>query len=111
MRKQHWLLVTIVLALLVGLAQKNVSAEDKSGVIDRGRNVYLVDSSKGDLNNLLPSEEVEKIKRLQTESRSAGIISPISPDDKAALANFGDHLGVLNIQDGTFTPLDRRILS
>ncbi|MEO7911334.1 MAG: prolyl oligopeptidase family serine peptidase, partial [Roseiflexaceae bacterium] len=111
MRKQHWLLFIVVLALLVGLAQKSVSAEDKSGVIDQGRNVYMVDSSKGDLNNLLPSEEVEKIKRLQTESRASGLISPISPDDQAALANFGDRLGFMNIQDGTFTPLDRRVLS
>ena len=111
MRKQHWLFVTIVLALLVSLAQTNASAEDKNGVIDQGRNVYFVDSSKGELNNLLPSEEVDKIKRLQTESRSSGIISPVSPDDQAALANFGDQLGFLNIQDGTFTPLDRRILS
>jgi dipeptidyl aminopeptidase/acylaminoacyl peptidase len=111
MRKQHWLLFTIVLALLVGLAQTNVRAEDKNGVIDQGRNVYLVDSSKGELHNLLPSEEVEKIKRLQTESRSSGILSPVSPDDQAALANFGDRLGFLNIQDGSFTPLDRRVFS
>src|SRR6185369_11386677 len=111
MRKQCWLLVIAGLAMLVGLAHANVSAEGKNGVIDQGRNVYLVDSSKGDLNNLLPSEEVEKIKRLQTESRASDIISPVSPDDQAALANFGDRLGFLNIQDGTFTPLDRRVLS
>jgi dipeptidyl aminopeptidase/acylaminoacyl peptidase len=111
MRKQHWLLVTAVLAMLVGLAHANASAEGKNGVIDQGRNIYLVDSSKGELNNLLPSEEVEKIKRLQTESRSSGIISPVSPDDQAALANFGEQLGFLNIQDGTFAPLDRRLLS
>jgi dipeptidyl aminopeptidase/acylaminoacyl peptidase len=111
MRKQHWLLFTIVLALLVGFVQKNARAEDKNGVIDQGRNVYLVDSSKGDLNNLLPSEEVEKIKRLQTESRDSGVLSPISPDDQAALAFIGDRLGFLNIQDGTFTALDRRFFS
>ncbi|MDQ2998299.1 MAG: hypothetical protein M3R61_14775, partial [Chloroflexota bacterium] len=111
MRKQHWLLFTAVLALLVGLAQANVSAEGKNGVIDQGRNVYMVDSSKGDLNNLLPGEEVEKIKRLQTESQASGLISPISPDDQAALATFGDRLGFMNIQDGTFIPLDRRVLS
>ena len=111
MRKQCWLLVIAGLALLVGLAHANASAEGKNGVIDQGRNVYLVDSSKGDLNNLLPSEEVEKIKRLQTESRASEIISPVSPDDQAALANFGDRLGFLNIQDGTFTPLDRSVLS
>ncbi len=111
MRKQHWLLVIAVLAMLVGLAHANASAEGKNGVIDQGRNVYLVDKSKGDLNNLLPSEEVEKIKRLQTESRSSNLISPVSPDDQAALANFGEQLGFLNIQDGTFTPLDKRILS
>jgi dipeptidyl aminopeptidase/acylaminoacyl peptidase len=111
MRKQHWLLVTVVLAMLVGLAHANAGAEGKNGVTDKGRNVYLVDSSKGELNNLLPSEEVEKIKRLQTESRSSNIISPVSPDDQAALANFGERLGFLNIQDGTFTPLDKRILS
>jgi dipeptidyl aminopeptidase/acylaminoacyl peptidase len=111
MRKQHWLLVTLILALVVGLAQRNVRAEDKSGVIDQGRNVYLIDSSKGHLNNLLPSEEVEKIKRLQTESHESSVISPISPDDQAALANFGNRLGFLNIQDGSFTPLDRRVLS
>ena len=107
MRKQHWLLVTAVLAMLVGLAHANASAEGKNGVTDKGRNVYLVDSSKGDLNNLLPSEEVAKIKRLQTQSRSSGIISPVSPDDQAALANIGDQLGFLNIQDGTFAPLWR----
>jgi dipeptidyl aminopeptidase/acylaminoacyl peptidase len=111
MRKQCWLLVIAGLAMLVGLAHANASAEGKNGVIDQGRNVYLVDSSKGDLNNLLPSEEVEKIKRLQTESRTSDIISPVSPDDQAALANFGDRLGFLNIQDGTFTPLDRSVLS
>jgi dipeptidyl aminopeptidase/acylaminoacyl peptidase len=111
MRKQHGLLATIVLAMLVGLAQTNVRAEDKNGVIDQGRNVYLVDSSQGDLNNLLPSEEVEKIKRLQTERRNSGLLSPVSPDDQAALANFGDQLGFLNIQDATFTPLRGRILS
>ncbi len=111
MRKQHWLLFTALLALLVGLAHANASAEGKNGVIDQGRNVYMVDSSKGDLNNLLPSEEVAKIKRLQTESRSSGIISPISPDDQAALANFGDRLGFLNIQNGTFTPLNERLFS
>lgn len=55
MRKQHWLLFTAALALLVGLAHANASAEGKNGVIDQGRNVYMVDSSKGDLNNLLPS--------------------------------------------------------
>ena len=71
MRKQCWLLVIAGLAMLVGLAHANASAEGKNGVIDQGRNVYLVDSSKGDLNNLLPSEEVEKIKRLQTESRAS----------------------------------------
>src|SRR6266545_4493177 len=90
MRKQYWLLVIAGLAMLVGLAHANASAEGKNGVIDQGRNVYLVDSSKGDLNNLLPSEEVEKIKRLQTESRSSNLISPVSPDDQAALANFGE---------------------
>jgi len=111
MRKQHWLLVTAVLAMVVGLAHANASAEGKNGVIDQGRNVYMIDSSKGDLNNLLPSVEVEKIKRLQTESRASGLISPISPDDQAALATFGDRLGFMNIQDGTFTPLDRRVLS
>jgi dipeptidyl aminopeptidase/acylaminoacyl peptidase len=111
MRKQFWLLIIVVLALLVGLAQTNVSAEDKNGVIDQGRNVYLIDSSQGDLNNLLPSEEVEKIKRLQTESRDTGILSPISPDDQAALANVGDQLGFLNLQDATFTPLSRQVLS
>jgi dipeptidyl aminopeptidase/acylaminoacyl peptidase len=109
MRNQYWLLAIIALALLVG--QTHVSAGTQAAVADKGRNVYLVDSSKGDLNNLLPGEEVEKIKRLQTEGRFVGMISPISPDDQAALGYIGERLGFANVQDGTFAPLDERVMS
>src|SRR4029453_4983233 len=109
MRNQYWLLAIVVLALLVG--QAHTSAEAREVIIDKGRNVYLVDGSKGQLNNLLPGEEVEKINRLQTEGRSVGILSPVSPDDQAALANIGERLGFLSIQDGTFTSLDEQLLS
>ncbi|HJZ46073.1 MAG TPA: prolyl oligopeptidase family serine peptidase, partial [Roseiflexaceae bacterium] len=109
MRSQYWLLAVVVLALLVGQAHPSAAA-DKS-VVDKGRNVYLVDSSKGELNNLLPGEEVEKIRRLQTEDQSVGVISPVSPDDQAALAYIGERPGFLNIQEGTFSPLDERIFS
>src|SRR5262249_52897083 len=109
MRSQYWLLAVVVLALLVGQAHPSAAA-DKS-VVDKGQNVYLVDSSKGELNNLLPGEEVEKIRRLQTEDQSVGVISPGSPDDQAALAYIGERPGFLNIQEGTFSPLDERIFS
>jgi dipeptidyl aminopeptidase/acylaminoacyl peptidase len=107
MRSQYWLLAIVALALLVG--QARVRAEEQGVVIDQGRNVYLVDDSKGEINNLLPAEEVQKIRRLQTEARPLGIISPISPDDQAALAYIGDRAGFLDLQDGRFMPLGERI--
>jgi dipeptidyl aminopeptidase/acylaminoacyl peptidase len=109
MRKQYWLLPIVALALLVGQAHRNAEAQEV--VVDQGQNVYLVDSSKGEINNLLPAEEVEKIRRLQNEDRSTGLISPVSPDDQAVLAYIGDRLGFLNVQDGSFTPLGDQLMS
>ncbi|HEU5102005.1 MAG TPA: prolyl oligopeptidase family serine peptidase [Roseiflexaceae bacterium] len=109
MRKQYWLLAVVALALLVGQAHTSAGAQEV--VVDKGQNVYLVDSSKGELNNLLSAEEVEKIRRLQNEDRSVGLVSPISPDDQAALAHIGDRLGFLNVQDGSFAPLGEQLMS
>jgi dipeptidyl aminopeptidase/acylaminoacyl peptidase len=109
MRNQYWLLAIVALALVVGQAHRSVEAQEV--VIDKGQKVYLIDSSKGELNNLLPAEEVEKIKRLQTEDQSVGLLSPISPDDQAVLANIGERLGFLNVQDGAFAPLSEQLFS
>jgi len=109
MRNQYWLLAIVALALLVGQAHR--SAEAQEVVVDKGQNVYLVDSSKGELNNLLPAEEVAKIRRLQTEDQPVGLFSPISPDDQAALAYIGERLGFLNVQEGTFAPLSEQLMS
>jgi hypothetical protein len=104
MHTRRWLLMIVVVGLLIGLAPAR--AEEKPVIVDKGRNVYLVDASRGEINNLLPGEDVEKISRLQNEEASVGAISPVSPDDQAIFAVVGETFGFLSIQDGTFEPLN-----
>jgi dipeptidyl aminopeptidase/acylaminoacyl peptidase len=107
MRVQRWLLVPLVLALLGVVVP--AYANDNPAVIDRGRNVYEVDGRKGEIANLLPAEDVEKIKRLQTGTAAVQLLSRPSPDDAAVLAGIGNTLGFLSLADGDVVPVDTRV--
>jgi hypothetical protein len=107
MRIQRWLLVPLVFALL-GIVVP-AYADDNPAVIDRGRNVYEIDGRRGDIANLMPIEDVEKIRRLQTGTSPVQLLSRPSPDDQAVLAGVGSTLGFINIQDGGLVPVDTRV--
>lgn len=109
MRIQRWLLVPLVLALLgvVGPAY----ADGDPTVIDRGRNVYEVDGRQGDIADLLPAEDVAKIRQLQTGTTGVQLLSRPSPDDQAVLAGVGATLGFLSLQDGSIVRVDTRVFN
>lgn len=98
--------VTVLLVSLLILITAPVGAQSKSGVTDRGRNIYEIDPYQGELFNLMPAEDVKRINQLLVSAESVGLISSISPDDQAALAVRGQDVGFVNIQNGDFVPLD-----
>jgi dipeptidyl aminopeptidase/acylaminoacyl peptidase len=110
MRLKSTLFVLFAMALLATAGGPALAQGGNPVVIDQGNNIYLVDGTKGLPPDLLPTDEVEKIARLQGVPGGANVLlSPVSPDDKTVLAIRVGGKGFLNIEDGTsvpFTPID-----
>jgi hypothetical protein len=87
--------VSVVVAISVLPAHAQPPAQT---VIDQGRNVYLVDGTRGSINNLLPSGQVDRIATLQFGRFAAYPVSPVSPDDQVVFVGAGSSYAVLDLQ-------------
>ncbi len=98
--------LVLALALLAG-ALPAAAQGGNPAVTDEGNNVYLVDGAKGPIPNLLPTEEVAKIRELvfSVPGNSHRIVSPVSPDDQTVLVTAPGPL-FLSLSDGSTVPLN-----
>jgi dipeptidyl aminopeptidase/acylaminoacyl peptidase len=103
MRHARWLLLTLVLATLIGAAPAEAAKRKKA---DTKTNVITVNDEKGPLPTLLNEEDLGKLAILQGGQEQIFPLSAISPDDTAMLVVEGETLGFKNILDGTTSPLD-----
>jgi pimeloyl-ACP methyl ester carboxylesterase len=103
MRHARWLLLTLVLATLIGAVPAEAAKRKKA---DTKTNVITVNEDKGPLPTLLNDEEQAKLMTLQQGQEQIFPLSAISPDDTALLVVEGETLGFKNILDGTTMPLD-----
>ncbi len=78
--------LVMALALLAGALPAQAQGGNPA-VTHEGDNIYLVDGSKGPIPNLLPAEEVHKIRELvfSTPGSLHRVVSPVSPDDQTVL--------------------------
>ncbi|NTU78412.1 MAG: prolyl oligopeptidase family serine peptidase [Chloroflexales bacterium] len=91
----------MALALLAGALPAQAQGGSPA-VMDEGNNIYLVDGAKGPIPNLLPAEEVHKIRELvfSTPGSLHRVVSPVSPDDQAVLVKSRT-TDFLNVNDGS----------
>jgi dipeptidyl aminopeptidase/acylaminoacyl peptidase len=104
------LLGLLAATVLPSFALPARAQENNPAVIDRGSMVYDVDATHALIPNLLPAEDVERISTLQNEQRWAIPISPISPDDGAALVTWEEGAAFASLADGSTTPVDATAL-
>jgi pimeloyl-ACP methyl ester carboxylesterase len=104
MRRTLCLLATLAFVLLAAVAPAPLGtrAQASSGSIVE----IDITQVEGDIPPLLSADEVETIRQLQAPPSISLMLSPISPDDQVALAVVGENIGFLNVQDGSFAPLD-----
>jgi dipeptidyl aminopeptidase/acylaminoacyl peptidase len=121
-------LLAVATALVIGVAPVHAQSATASvtatatvtgtatftTVTDLGSNIYMVDGANAGLPTLLPSEDVQKIAALLRSPLGTGykIISPVSPDDEAVLAQTGQASTIfLNLRDGEIIPVQTERLS
>jgi dipeptidyl aminopeptidase/acylaminoacyl peptidase len=100
MRPARWLLMVLALACLASLAPVHAAPKTVE-IIDAGTSDEPID-----LPQVLSDEEVARINELQTGVRLNGLLSSVSPDDTTAWASLDEEIGFLNVQDGSFQPVD-----
>jgi dipeptidyl aminopeptidase/acylaminoacyl peptidase len=106
LRWSQLLLLLVLMAIVVPMP----ALANHETVVDRGQNVYDVDESFGEINNLMPSDDVEKIFEMQNYFDAVVLpVSPISPDDQALLITQGESIGFLDIATGDFNELDPEV--
>ncbi len=100
MRPARWLFMVLALACFASLAPTHAAP----------KTVEIIDAGTGeepiDLPQVLTDEEVARIDELQNGLRANGLLSAVSPDDTTAWATLDEDVGFLNVQDGTFQPVD-----
>jgi dipeptidyl aminopeptidase/acylaminoacyl peptidase len=106
MLRSRWIKLFLLLTLLVTVVPLPALADDQT-VVDRGQNVYDVDDNAGEINNLLPGDDVQTIAEMQNYFQSALTpLSPISPDDGAFFALQDGSVGFVDVQTGELTAFD-----
>lgn len=102
MRKSGLLALVMVCVLMAGIMPAGAQApEENSAVTDLGRNRYLVDGTMGEIPNLLPAEEVQKLAALQQPPNLILPLTDFSPDDEVVLATDLENLAFVNVADGS----------
>lgn len=103
MRHARWILLTLVLATLIGAVPASAASRKKANT---KTNVITVNEDKGPLPELLNEEELGKLATLQFGQEEIFPLSAISPDDTSLLVVEGETIGFKNILDGVTSPLD-----
>ncbi|NJM05218.1 hypothetical protein HC891_01770 [Candidatus Gracilibacteria bacterium] len=98
------LALAILVAVLVAGAVPARADSNNVIVVDGG---FFFDPKP--INNLLPGEEVQRIEQLITGTRITSVYSQISPDDSTVIVGDDERFGFLNVQNGSFRPLDFNI--
>jgi dipeptidyl aminopeptidase/acylaminoacyl peptidase len=100
MRPGRWFFLLVTLCLLAVFSPV-YAADPTVELIDVGSEDEPID-----LPQILSDEEVARIAALQTGVRLNGLLSPLSPDETTGWAVIDEELGFLNVQDGSFAPVD-----
>jgi dipeptidyl aminopeptidase/acylaminoacyl peptidase len=96
--------LAILIAVLVAGAVPAHADSNNIVVVDGG---FFFDPEP--INHLLPGEEVQRIERLITGTQRSFVLSEISPDDTTIVVADDERLGFLNIQNGSFSPINLEI--
>ncbi|WP_129670505.1 hypothetical protein [Candidatus Chloroploca sp. Khr17] len=96
------LLALLALILLVTTSAQALAQGPNPAVTHQGSNIYLVDGTQVAIPNLLPADEVRKIRELvfSTPGSLHRVVSPVSPDDQTVLVK-AQTTNFLNVNDGS----------
>jgi dipeptidyl aminopeptidase/acylaminoacyl peptidase len=85
MSRLRWLVLPAIILALISVLPAQAQGPANPSVTDLGRNVYEVNGFVGDIPNLLPSADVEKMRALQSHLGIARVMQRVHPEGNYAL--------------------------
>jgi hypothetical protein len=99
MHLRRWLRLLLILACVAFVAPAQAQ--------QARNNVLNIDASRpGQRQNLLETDEVNRLERIQTETTLYLPFSPPSPDDQTIFVVSEERVGFMNLSDGAIRPID-----
>jgi len=99
MHLRRWLRLLLILACVAFVAPAQAQ--------QARNNVLNIDASRpGQRQNLLETDEVNRLERIQTETTLYLPFSPPSPDDQTIFVVSEEQVGFMNLSDGAIRPID-----